>query len=446
MTSDMSSISFIKKIDDKHKIFTTTCDVHEKQKGPLSKYTVSLKDALWLEGIETTASSAILKGFKPVEHSTVAEKILDAGARIVGKTVQDEFGFGTFSVNVGYNHKVPLNPYDVERCAGGSSGGAAVAAALIDKHISIAESTGGSIVTPASFCGVVGICPTYGRVSRNGLITYSSSLDKIGTMSKKVYESALMLEVISGLDARDETSADAPVEKFSDATEDSLEKTKNMKIAILETPGINEEIMKKFEDTISCFSKAGVKFEKIKLPYMSKYALSAYYIIAMSEASTHLACLSGLRYGKGEKLDESAFYNEYFEAVRTKNFNDETKRRILLGTFTRMSGYRGEYYMKALKVRKKIIDEYKEVFKKYDAITLPTAPVFAPKFSEINKMSLFEIYNLDYLGVGPNLAGLPHISVPINKDGELPCGILFVGDHFSESKLISLGSAVEVLQ
>ena len=443
----MTSTSELEKINDDHKMFSVVCDVKEK-KGILSKYSISLKDAIWLKGVESTASSAILRGFKPLENSTVAQKILDSGGRIVGKTIQDEFGFGGFSVNVGHGYKIPLNPIDKERCAGGSSGGSAVAAKLIKNHISIAESTGGSITTPASFCGVVGLCPTYGRVSRNGLITYSSSLDKIGVMSQKVYDSALMLEIISGEDEMDETSASVPSEKFTEAVSEPLSGIKKMKVGYLLPDGINNEISLNFRDNLKKISDLGVVVEEVKLPFMTKYALSAYYIVAMSEASTHLACLSGLRYGASKKIEDSEMYNDYFSNVRTEFFGEESKRRILLGTFARMSGYRGQYYIKALKVRKKIIDEYKKIFEKYDVIALPSAPVYPPKFSEIEKMSLSEIYNLDYLGVGPNLAGLPHISVPIERTekNELPIGMLFVGDHFMESKILKFASAVEVLR
>ena len=453
MILQTKDIENIKKLNEEYKMFSVLTfhnpenkNIENTKNTKLSKYTISLKDAIWLKDVESTASSKILRGFKPVKNSAVADKIISNGGEIIGKTVQDEFGFGTFSTNIGIGYDAPLNPSDKERCAGGSSGGCAVAVKLIDNHISVAESTGGSITTPASFCGVVGLCPTYGRISRDGLITYSSSLDKIGVMSKTVKESAEMLEIISGKDVNDETSADKPIEKYSEFSDNPIEKIKGFKVGVLNPSGVDSNISKRVKEIITKLSNNGVKTEEIDLPYMTKYALSAYYIIAMSEASTHLACLAGLRYGASKEIKKDEMYNEFFSAVRTDNFGNEAKRRILLGTFARMSGYRGQYYMKALKVRKKIIDEYKEIFKKFDAIVTPTSPITAPKFSEIDNMSIKDIYNLDYLSVGPNISGLPHISIPIQNEQELPYGILFIADHFNESKLISLSSAVEVIR
>ncbi|MFP4189737.1 MAG: amidase family protein [Candidatus Woesearchaeota archaeon] len=435
----------IASLDEEYKFLSKRCDVNDpRKKGILSPYTFSLKDAIWLKGVETTASSDILEGFCPVENSTVAQKILENGGRIIGKTTQDAFGFGTFCTNVGSRYRVPLNPSDKERCVGGSSGGAACAAKLIDKHIAIGESTGGSITTPASFSGVVGVCPTYGRVSRHGLITYSSSFDKIGVMSRNVADSAVALGIISGMDEKDETSSDIPVSDYVAATDDFSAKTKGMKVGILDFEGVDEAISQRVGLISERLEEKGVEIEKIDLPFTKKYSLSAYYIIAMAEASTHLACLSGLRYGKGD--DVSKEYNEYFTDVRTGGFTKEAKRRIMIGTYVRMAGYRGKYYEKALKVRQKIIDEYKDLFSRFDAILCPAAPCVAPKFDEIDHMSLSQVYSMDSITAGPNMAGLPNISVPVSKSDELPFGAMLIADYFQEAKLMSLGSLLEVLR
>ena len=441
----MMKDDMIASLDDKYKFLSKSCDVKGDVKdGKLSSYTFSLKDAIWLKDVEATASSEILSGFSPVENSTVAQKTLDAGGRIIGKTTQDAFGFGTFCTNVGKGYRIPLNPSDITRSVGGSSGGAACAAKLIDNHISIAESTGGSITTPASFTGVVGLCPTYGRISRHGLITYSSSFDKIGLMSRNVKDSAIALEVISGKDPKDETSSDAQVDDYISAVEDYNEIVSGMRVGILSFDGVDEAITQRIGVLAEAMEEKCAEVSRIELPYTKRFSLSAYYIIAMAEASTHLASLSGLRYGKGGAISKP--YNEYFTDVRTDGFTEEAKRRIMIGTFVRMAGYRGKYYEKALKVRKRIIDEYKEIFSKYDAILCPSAPCVAPRFDEIDNMSLSQVYSMDSITAGPNLAGLPNISIPVEEEGKLPFGLMLIADHFQESKIMALGSLLEVLR
>jgi len=420
-------------------MFSNIKEILPKKEGKLSNYTFSIKDAIWVKDVETCASSDILKGFYPVENATVVQKIIDNGGRIIGKAVQDEFGFGTFNTNVGNYFNVPKNPIDEKRATGGSSGGCACATKLIDNHISIAESTGGSIVTPASFCGVVGLCPTYGRVSRYGLISYASSLDKIGVMSKKVFESSLTLEFISGKDKKDETSSNESIIKYSDFT--NLIRPK--KIGLIDLEGIDKEVSEDFLEIVEKLKKSNIVIEKINLPYVQKYALSSYYIIAMSEASTNLACLCGLRYGS--QLDITNDYEEYFKTVRTKFFTKEAKRRIMIGTFARMSSQRDDYYIKALRIREKIIQEYKEIFKNYDLLISPTTPTKAPLFEDIKKLTPLQNYAMDFLTVGPNLAGLPHISIPILKNNKLPSGFMIIGNHFEEKKIIDFGKIVEDL-
>lgn len=412
-----------------------------KAKGRLLGVPVSVKDCIIVQGVESTAGSAILKGYIPEFHATAVKKAIEEGAIIIGKTSQDEFGFGSFAKNVGVGFKVPLNPFDKERVTGGSSGGSGgITQKMSRNHISLAESTGGSIAAPAAFCGVVGLTPTYGRVSRYGLIDYGNSLDKIGSMAKSVEDAALMLEIISGKDKDDSTSADVPVERYTDYVKKGV---KGMKIGIVREmiDGSDEEVKKTVWDYIKKLEKRGATYEEISLPITSKYSIAAYYVLATAEASTNLAKYCGMRYGKHEYLQGN--FNEYFSDVREKNLGPEAKRRIILGTFARQAGFRDAYYIKAAQVRTVIIDEYKHQLKKYDAIVSPTMPFIAPKFSEIEKLTPLQNYLADIMTVGPNLAGLPHISVNAGMAKGLPVGIMFTSDHFEEKKLIQLASELE---
>jgi len=468
MTDIKKIIEEVKKIDKEYHYFNVISEelalgqakeLGIEPKGRLNGMVVSVKDCICVEGIESRAGSKILNGYKPVFDATVIEKIKKEGAIIIGKTSQDEFGFGGFSVNMGLGFKIPLNPFDKERACGGSSGGSAgISQKASFPHVSLAESTGGSIVNPASFCGVVGLCPTYGRVSRYGLIDYANSLDKIGPMGKSVKDVALMLEVIAGFDKNESTTINAPVDMseiqrisehaqkplvFDKYTDFVGKEIKGMKIGIIKEAfgeGTEKGVKEKVKDGISILEKNGAKTEEISLQLTNKYGIACYYLIAMSEASTNLAKYCGMRYGAHEKLEGS--FNEYFSKVRSENFGEEAKRRIILGTFARMAGYRDAYYIKAMKVRTKIIEEYKKAFKKFDALVSPTMPIVAPKFSEIEKLTPLQNYMMDILTVGPNLAGLPHITVPVKKD-KMPIGLMLMGDHLEEKKIIQLGSVLE---
>jgi len=416
--------------------------VKKNPKGKLAGLPISIKDSICVKDVESTAGSKILKGYNPLFNATAIERAIKEGAIIIGKTSQDEFGFGGFSTNVGLGFKIPLNPFDKERATGGSSGGAA---GLTQKasfsHVSFGESTGGSIVNPASFCGVFGLCPTYGRISRYGLIDYGNSLDKIGPMSKNIQDSALMLEVISGHDEKDSTSLKNEVDNYSSYLKKDV---KGMKVGILKEAfqeGLNKKVELKTNQAIEKLKSLGVKVEEVSLPLSIKQGLSVYYILAPSEASTNLAKFCGMRYGSYESLQGN--FDEYFTKVRSENFGKEAKRRIMLGTFARMSGFRDAYYIKAAKVRTLIIEEYKKAFKKYDSILSPTVPILPPKFKEIEKLSIIENYLIDVLTVSPNLAGLPHLNVPLGFEDKLPIGMLLTSDHLQEGKLIQLGKEFE---
>ncbi|MBW2969611.1 aspartyl/glutamyl-tRNA amidotransferase subunit A [Candidatus Woesearchaeota archaeon] len=408
-------------------------------KGKLFGVLISVKDSICVKDVETTASSAILKGYKPVFNATVIQKCLDEGAIILAKTVIDEFGFGGFSTNVGKGYQKPLNPNDKKRTTGGSSGGAA---GLTKKasfpHIALGESTGGSIVNPASFCGVVGLCPTYGRVSRYGLIDYGNSLDKIGTMAQTVEDAALLLEVISGKDEKDSTSSDQTVQKYSDAPG----AINGLKIGIIKEAygeGIDNNVRKTVLDAVYKLEQKGARKLEISMPLSMNYGIPTYFTLAPAEASTNLAKYCGIRYGASEQL--TGTYNEYFSRVRNNNFGEEAKRRVLLGTFARMAGYRDEYYTKAAKIRTKIIQEYQNAFEQVDVIITPTVPMPPPTFDEIKKLTPLQHFMIDLLTVSPNLAGLPHITIPCGEANGLPIGMMITGPHFKEEKIIQVAKA-----
>ncbi len=410
-----------------------------KAKGSLLGLPVTVKDCIVVKGVESTAGSKILKGYLPVFNATCVQRCIDEGAVIIGKTAQDEFGFGTFSANVGVGFKIPKNPFDKERACGGSSGGAAGYTQKTKfNHIAFAESTGGSIVAPASFCGVDGLCPTYGLVSRYGLMDYANSLDKIGPIGKTAEECALMLNVIAGRDKKDSTSLKA---KKEDYTSYLKEDVKKLKVGIVKEAfgkGTQKIISDKIKNTLLNFN---IPYDEVELPLNHKYAVAAYYLLSTTEASTNLAKYCGMRYGASEKLEGD--FNEYFSKVRSFNFGTEAKRRIILGTFARMSGFRDAYYLKAAKARSKLIEEYKKVFKKYDILISPTMPILPPTFDEIKRLTPLQNYMMDIMTVGPNLAGLPHMSTTICYEKGLPVGMLMVSDHLQEGKLIQLAKEFE---
>ncbi len=429
----------LNKVNEKFSLLNTVASVgKDRPEGGLYGLPVSAKDNICVKGVQSAAGSRILKGYVPFFDATSVRKVKASGGKIVGKTNQDEFGFGTFSTNSGY--EVPKNPIDPERTCGGSSGGAAgLVKALRLPHIALAESTGGSISCPASFCNVVGLTPTYGLVSRYGLIDYANSLDKIGCIGDNVEDVALMLTIIAGHDSRDQTSIRS---KHVDYTKHMKKSLKGMKIGIPKEyfSGVDSKVKKNVEKAIGKLEETGAKTKKISLP-TTRYALAAYYIIATSEASTNLAKFSGMRYGAHEEIEGN--FNEYFSHVRTKHLGEEAKRRIILGTFARMSGYRDAYYLKAMKVRTLIINDFKKAFKNVDVIAAPTMPILPPKFSEIAKLAPVKHYQMDVLTVPPNLAGIPMISVPAGNVGKLPVGLHLMADHLNEGKIIEAASALE---
>jgi len=427
----------VRELDEKYRFMNTYTGDEPHGEGVLRGYAVSVKDNVCVKGVESKAGSKILEGYLPPFDATVVAKSRAEGGIIIGKTTQDEFGFGTFNVNTPY--KVPLNPHDPERSSGGSSGGAACLTAVADfNHVAISESTGGSISCPASWCGVVGITPTYGRVSRWGLIDYANSLDKIGVMAKTVKEAAMFLGVISGPDKYDSTVLNAPVPDYT-----RMCSVEGMRIGVPDEylgEGVDPKVEEQAWASIKKLESKGATVSEVSLPH-TKYSLSSYYIIAMAEASTNLAKFSGLRYGLQKPIEGD--FNKYFSKVRTEGMGDEAKRRVMLGSFTRMAGYRDAYYLKALKVRTRVIEDFKKAFKEVDVLAAPTMPVVAPRFDEVAELEPIQHYMMDILTVAPNLAGIPMVTVPCGVADGMPVGLHLMADHLKEINALKVAQEVE---
>ena len=427
----MSYLQRLRDINAKYGMFHAMTD--ETDAGD-SKFLFSAKDNLTSLDMETCAGSRILQGYVPAFDAAAIERMKAAGGMLVGKTNMDEFGFGTFSANSAY--EIPRNPFDRERSCGGSSGGSACAAAVLEDHVSLGVSTGGSICCPASFCGVYGIAPTYGRVSRYGLIDYGNSLDKIGVLSAKAGDLRKYIRIIAGRDEKDPTSCVQP------ELRNEGRKMKSVAVPKEGVEGLSKDVEAAFNNALDELGRMGIDVETVDMPSL-KYAMPAYYVLATSEASTNLARYVGMRYGRQDG-DLSLKFDDCFSGVRSRYFGDEAKRRILLGTFTRMAGYSDRYYSKARQVRQVVIDDYKRVLKDHDAVLAPTMPFTAPRFDDISKMSALDNYKADYLTVPANIAGTPHMSVPCGygSDG-MPVGMQFVADHWDEDVLFSMAEAWE---
>ncbi len=436
----MSVLEQAHRINRRYRAFNHVAETLDAEGGGrLSGVYVSVKDNVCVRGMPSTAGSRVLEGYMPPFDATVVAKCRLEGASILGKTAQDEFGFGTFNVNTPYN--VPLNPHDTERSPGGSSGGAAVVTAVAEfPHLAIAESTGGSISCPASFCGVVGMTPTYGRTSRWGLIDFANSLDKIGCMGKTVRDAALLLSVISGPDRYDSTVLHAPVEDYVAYAGEPVE---GLRVGVPREyfgEGVDQGVSEAVWGGVERLEDQGADIREVSLPF-TRYSLSSYYIIAMAEASTNLAKFCGLRYGLQLPLEGS--FDDYFSAVRSAGFGDEAKRRVILGTYARMAGYRDAYYLKALRVRTRVIEDFRRVYRDVDVLATPTMPVVAPRFDEIAELEPIQHYMMDILTVAPNIAGVPMVSVPCGESHGMPVGLHIMADHLGEGTMIRAAAAVE---
>lgn len=414
----------------KAKEIQTKLDSKEKL-GPLAGIPIVLKDNMCTKGIKTTCASKILENFIPPYDATVVRKLNEAGAIIIGKGNMDEFAMGGSTENSAFFKT--YNPINLKKVPGGSSGGSAAAVAGELSPISLGSDTGGSIREPASFCGIVGLKPTYGLVSRYGLIAFASSLDQIGPMGKDLEDIANTLNVIAGHDELDSTSAN--LEK-KDYTKALINDVKGFKIGIPKEyfgEGINEEVRLSVEKAIEKYKSLGATIETCSLP-TTEYALPTYYIIACAEASSNLGRFDGIRYGYRAKQYETI--QDIYKNSRSEGFGEEVKRRIILGTYVLSSGYYDAYYKKAQKVRTLIKKGFDTLFEKYDVILTPTVPTVAFDIGSKTNDPL-EMYMSDLLTVSINIAGVPAISVPCGKDKEgMPIGMQLIGKHFEEEKIL----------
>ena len=406
--------------------------------GPLAGVPVAIKDNMCTEGMLTTCSSRILGNFVPTFSAEAVLNLEKAGAIILGKTNMDEFAMGSTTETSAYG--VTRNPWNTEHVPGGSSGGSAAAVAAGECFYALGSDTGGSIRQPASFCGVVGMKPTYGTVSRYGLIAYGSSLDQIGPLAKDVTDCATILEVLASHDEKDSTSVAREDTDFTSALVDDV---KGMRIGIPNDyfgEGLNEEVKTAVLQAAKVLEEKGAIVERFDLSLVD-YAIPAYYTIAAAEASSNLERFDGIKYGY--RTPEYEGLHNMYKKSRSEGFGAEVKRRIMLGSFVLSSGYYDAYYLKALKVKALIKKAFDEAFAKYDVILGPVAPTTAPKLGE-SLADPIQMYLGDIYTIAVNLAGLPGISLPCGQDGKgLPIGLQLIGDCFQEKKLIQTAYTYE---
>jgi len=403
---------------------------------------IAIKDNMCMKNLETTCCSHILSGFKAPYNATVIQKLIDSGAILIGNTNMDEFAMGSSTENSFYGPT--RNPWNLNRVPGGSSGGSAAAVAANEAVWAIGSDTGGSIRQPASFCGVVGLKPTYGRVSRYGLIAFASSLDQIGPITKDVTDSALLMNIIAGYDPMDSTSAKIPVPDFTQALKNDVQ---GLKIGIPKeyfVEGLDPEINNAIKNAIEILKKQGATFEEVSLPH-TEYGIATYYITATSEASSNLARYDGVQYGIREfpeKTRKSTLLDMYDE-TRDLGFGAEVKRRIMLGTYSLSSGYYDAFYLKGLKVRTLIKNDFDKIFEHFDAIIGPTTPTTAFKIGDRTDDPL-SMYLSDIYTVSANLSGIPAISIPcgFSKDN-MPIGLQIMGKPFDEEMLMRIAYTYE---
>lgn len=405
--------------------------------GVLAGVPVALKDNMVSIGDPSSSASKILEGYEGIYDATVVKKLKEADAIIIGKTNMDEFAMGSTSMTSAYEKKAK-NPWDLERVPGGSSGGAAASIAAKQCYISLGSDTGGSIRQPAAFCGVVGLKPTYGRVSRYGLMAFGSSLDQIGPFTKTVKDAALALNVISGMDEYDSTVSEREVPNYLEALTGDI---KGMKIGVPKEyfiDGMNEEVKRVVLESLEVLKELGAEIKEISLPH-TKYAAATYYVIAPAEASSNLARFDGVRYGY-RTLDPKNIDELYIKS-RSEGFGDEVKRRIMIGTYVLSAGYFDAYFKKAQKVRRLIKEDFDKAFKEVDVIFAPATPGTAFKMTD--KKTPVEMYLEDVFTIPANLAGIPGLSVPAGKVNGLPVGVQFLGKSFGEKEILRVGDAFE---
>ena len=411
-----------------------------KPVGALSGVPVAVKDNMCTTFGATTCASKILENFHAPYNATVVERLLAADAVIVGKANMDEFAMGSSTENSGLKRTV--NPWDTSRVPGGSSGGSAAAVAAGLCFAALGSDTGGSIRQPASFCGVVGLKPTYGRVSRFGLVAYGSSLDQIGPLTRTVADAALMMNVIAGHDPADSTSVDEATAPVGDYLQKLDEPVKPLRIAIVPqfAAGADAQVQKALGEAIEIYKNLGAEIVEIQMPHLD-YAIAAYYVIATAEASSNLARYDGVHYG--HRTADPKDYVEVYSKSRAEAFGQEVKRRIMLGTYALSSGYYDAYYLKALKVRNLIRGDFNKAFERCDCIMMPVTPTTAFKIGEKVNAPL-QMYLSDIYTIAANLAGVPGISIPCGFDEKgLPIGLQIMAPTFSEDKLLRIAQMYE---
>ncbi|MCD6336734.1 MAG: Asp-tRNA(Asn)/Glu-tRNA(Gln) amidotransferase subunit GatA [Candidatus Marinimicrobia bacterium] len=409
--------------------------------GALSGKLIAIKDNINVKGLPNTCGSKFLKNYISPYDATVIERIKKAGGTLVGKTNLDEFAMGSSTEYSAFGAtKNPINP---DHVPGGSSGGsaAAVAAGLVD--YALGSDTGGSIRQPAGFCGVVGLKPTYGRVSRYGVTAFASSLDQIGPITKTVKQSAELLQIIAGKDEKDATSTDIEVDDYMGKLDNDTIKTIGVPFHLLQE-GLHPDVKIRFDETIDKLKKSGKEIKEIILPHLS-YSIAVYYILATAEASSNLARFDGVRYGARASKDAKSI-DDFYSINREFGFGAEVKRRIMLGTYVLSSGYYDAYYAKAQKVRRLIYEDFQKAYKDVDTIILPTCPTPAFKLGE-HMNNPIAMYLSDVFTVSVNIAGIPGLSVPIGNTADgLPVGLQVLGNLYDETGILQLGQTIESLQ
>ena len=433
--------AFITPLTEEAKIKAEEIDnklAQGEKMGELAGIPIGIKDNICTKGIKTTCASRMLENFISPYDATVMEKINAENMINLGKLNMDEFAMGGSTENSYF--KKTKNPYDLNRVPGGSSGGSAAAVAAKMVPWALGSDTGGSIRQPAAFCGVVGLKPTYGLVSRYGLVAFASSLDQIGPITKDVKDAAILLNVIAGLDEKDTTSVDIPKKDYVKALTGDI---KGLKIGVPKEffgEGINEEVKNSLMQAIEKYKEMGAEVEEFSLD-IAKFSLATYYIIACAEASSNLGRFDGIRYTY--RTPEYKDLKELYRKSRSEGFGDEVKRRIILGTYVLSSGYYDAYYKKAQKVRTLVMNEFNKAFEKYDVILTPTSPTVAFKIGEKASNPL-EMYLSDICTVSVNIAGLPGISIPCGLDSKgLPIGMQLIGNKFQEETILNAAYAFE---
>ncbi len=423
--------------------------------GDLIGIPVAIKDNMLLEGKKVTGASKVLEGYKATYTATAVQKMMDAGAVFLGRANMDEFAMGGSTENSAYG--ATKNPLDLNRVSGGSSGGSAAVVAMDGAMVALGSDTGGSIRQPASFCGVVGLKPTYGSVSRHGLMAMASSLDVIGPITKNIDDAEIVFNTIKGIDPKDSTTAVAEIKSEEESKDDAPKSNINNKNLVKKVgvpkkylqKGVDQDVLEQFNQSIEKLKKDGYEVQEIDLPNLD-YSLAVYYILMPAEVSSNMARYDGIKYGP--RIDGDNLIDSYFK-TRGQLIGKEVKRRIMLGTYVLSTGYADEYYKKAWQVRNLITEDFKNAFKSVDVIAMPCSPTPAFKIGEKSSDPL-KMYMSDILTISANLAGIPAISIPDGfvergSDGEkvnLPTGLQLIAEQFGESKLFELGRKFEILK